>query len=81
MATLTGNIFNRSSGAPYRRPTVDIFEGRIIAVGNYATDKGAGIGTFLRVVKDDAFNRIVGNSSPGWAIELPQQRQGTYLFN
>ena len=78
---LTGNIFSRTPGVPYAHPTIDLVDGRMIANGNFATDKGAGIGTFLHVTKDDAFNRIVGNSSPGWANTLPRQRQGTYLFD
>ena len=79
--TLTGNIFCRAPGMLYKRATIDLAEGRTIALGNYATDKGAGAGTFLRVGKDDAFNKIVGNSSPGWLNVLPRQRQGTYLFD
>ncbi len=78
---LAGNIFSRTPGVPYTRPTIDLADGRMIATGNFASDKGAGIGTFIRVAKDDAYNRIVGNSSPGWTNALPRQRQGTYLFD
>ena len=78
---LNSNVFARAPNIPYQKPTIEHEDGRIVAVGNYATDKGVRPGVFIRIGKDDAFNKILGNSSPGWTYLLPRQRLGTYALD
>jgi hypothetical protein len=80
--TLLGNRFNRAPNQSYSNPTIRLRGvGRTTAIGNYASDKGTGSGIFVSVANDNPFNRLIGNSSPGWPAYAPSGQKGIYLFN
>jgi hypothetical protein len=80
--TLLGNRFNRAPHQSYKNATISLRGiSRTIAIGNYTPDKGIGPGVFINVGNDNPFNRLIGNSSPGWPVYVPSSSKGVYLFN
>ena len=55
--------------------------GRLTAIGNTMGDYGTGGGTFIAIGGEN-YNRIIGNSAPGWGYSFPSSPTvGVYQFN
>lgn len=80
IVTLQGNHFIRAAGGAYTRSTIVVASGRLVAMGNYTSDKGGGTGSFFVVASDD-WHRIIGNDSVGWPNSFPTPSSGVYLYN
>ncbi len=82
VSSLVGNRFDKTPRISYRRPVVRLRgTGRTTAIGNYISDKLGGVGVFFSVENDGPFNKLIGNTSPGWPPYSPVKPLGTYAFN